>query len=91
MNDFGDYLLFVGLVVTVALVGVPFYFGRARAERWGVRETKQRVGDAPFRGGAVTRRTARRRVGAAAAAGLNAAWAVLTLLMFTPFTLLVGR
>ncbi|MCA9611911.1 MAG: hypothetical protein H6721_28000 [Sandaracinus sp.] len=90
MNDFGDYLLFVGLVVGVALIGVPLYFGRARAERWGVRESKETVGDDPFRGGSVTRRTPRAAPGwVAAAAGLNAAWAALTLLMFTPFTLLV--
>lgn len=85
MNDFDDYLRFVGLVVLGAMIGVPLLYGRARSERWGGLTTKEQVGGAPFRGGEVTRRTPRGAPGwVKLVAGGNAAWALLTLLLFTP-------
>lgn len=84
-----DYLLVVVVAVGAFAIAIPLLYGRARARRWGERETKQKVGDDPFRGGEVTdRRPKSAPVWVRIAAGVSAAWAVATLLVFAPVTAL---
>jgi hypothetical protein len=80
-----DYFGIVVVGVIVVGFGLPLLFGRARTERWGERETKHSTGDDPYRGGEVSERKPRSaprwiRI----VAGLNAAWGVLSALVFAP-------
>lgn len=86
-----DYLLVVVIAMGVFAIAIPLAYGRARAGRWGERETKQRVGDDPFRGGEVTdRRPKRAPTWVRVAAGVSAAWAVASMLLFAPLLALLA-
>ncbi|MBX3247305.1 MAG: hypothetical protein KF901_08995 [Myxococcales bacterium] len=80
------YLIVLVLMTLSAAVGIPLAYGRARQGRWGFRPGPGvSTGDAPYRDAHVH---AALPVGAPtslrAAAALNGAWAMLTLLVFAP-------
>lgn len=86
-----DYLLVVGIAMGIFAIAIPLAYGRARGGRWGERESKQRVGDDPFRGGEVTdRRPKRAPAWVRFAAGVSAAWAVASMLLFAPLHALLA-
>ena len=79
------WLLFSVTCALVAAVAVPLALGRRDAQRWGIRRSAHSVSPNPYRGDTVHREEARRAPGSVRlAAGLNAAWGLLTLMIFAP-------